>query len=257
MYNWTTLNQKVFRRLGFLLEKEEYLPATNGEPGAIERILKLVRARIAERGFLRQNPGAVPRQNPGSTPQGSAKGARHAQGDALPGFGKGEEGTLAFSAPQGNVLREPARAPLQQGGAGGEVRETLRAQPEGPWQNLGSASSAAAVWRAGAGAPGHPQAVVPSGGPGQHGDLAPNLQDRLTFGDAQVCTFVNRSLILKKSKILKITSKMLGRKSRGTIQWSNRGNSNERRDEKVVDEKEDEEVMVGGGRDEKVLDGRR
>eukprot|EP00884_Botryococcus_braunii_P016378 jgi/Botrbrau1/3423/Bobra.139_1s0004.1 len=50
IYNWSTLNQKVFRRLGFLLEKEEYLAITNGQPGCIERVLKLVRLRIAEKG---------------------------------------------------------------------------------------------------------------------------------------------------------------------------------------------------------------
>lgn len=208
MYNWTTLNQKVFRRLGFLLEKAEYLPVTNGEPGAIERVLKLVRARIAERGFLRQNPGAipgqnpeaVPRQNPGAvprgdqgTPQGSARAALHDQGAPSPWFGEGEGRALVSRVPQGDLLREPGRGPLQQYPEGAE-RESVRA-PQGILrQNLGSATGAAdTVWRAGAGSPGDPQACetasLPCGVPGQPGGLAREFQSRLALGDGQVCIF--------------------------------------------------------------------
>ncbi|KAK9838150.1 hypothetical protein WJX81_004390 [Elliptochloris bilobata] len=46
-YNWSTLNQRVFRRLGFVVAKAECEAIALCEPGAIERVLKLVRARIA------------------------------------------------------------------------------------------------------------------------------------------------------------------------------------------------------------------
>jgi hypothetical protein len=35
LYNWTTLNQKVFRRLGFLLAKGECEACARMEPGAV------------------------------------------------------------------------------------------------------------------------------------------------------------------------------------------------------------------------------
>ncbi|PRW60873.1 sperm flagellar [Chlorella sorokiniana] len=47
MYNWGTLNQKVFRRMGFVLAREQQETVANAEAGAIERVLKLVRAKMA------------------------------------------------------------------------------------------------------------------------------------------------------------------------------------------------------------------
>lgn len=46
-YNWSTLNQKVFKRMGFTLAREHYEAVANADPGAVERVLKLVRARMA------------------------------------------------------------------------------------------------------------------------------------------------------------------------------------------------------------------
>jgi hypothetical protein len=47
MYNWNTLNQKVFRKLGFQLSKQDCQDIANAVPGAIERVLKLARIRLA------------------------------------------------------------------------------------------------------------------------------------------------------------------------------------------------------------------
>ncbi|EFN53489.1 hypothetical protein CHLNCDRAFT_49012 [Chlorella variabilis] len=44
MYNWTTLNQKVFRRMGFALAREHCEAVANAEAGAVERVLKLLLA---------------------------------------------------------------------------------------------------------------------------------------------------------------------------------------------------------------------
>jgi len=47
MYNWNTLNQKVFRRLGFQLDKQECQDIANAAPGSVERALKLVKQKIS------------------------------------------------------------------------------------------------------------------------------------------------------------------------------------------------------------------
>lgn len=47
MYNWCTLNQKVFKRLGFVVAKSECQACASCQPGAIERVLKLVRLRLS------------------------------------------------------------------------------------------------------------------------------------------------------------------------------------------------------------------
>ena len=47
LYNWQTLNDKVFRRLGFSLGQRERENTANCKPGAIERVLKLVKVKIA------------------------------------------------------------------------------------------------------------------------------------------------------------------------------------------------------------------
>lgn len=44
-YNWNTLNQKVFKKLGFIIAKSEIEAVCNCEMGAVERVLKLVRVR--------------------------------------------------------------------------------------------------------------------------------------------------------------------------------------------------------------------
>lgn len=47
LYNWSTLNQRVFRRLGFVVAKIETEACASATPGAIERVLKLVRLRLS------------------------------------------------------------------------------------------------------------------------------------------------------------------------------------------------------------------
>lgn len=47
MYNWNTLNARVFRKLGFTVSKPDCEEVTSAQPGAIERVLKLVRHKLA------------------------------------------------------------------------------------------------------------------------------------------------------------------------------------------------------------------
>lgn len=49
VYNWETLNRKVFSKFfGFTLPKDAYTAAAFAEAGAIEKILKFVRSKLAE-----------------------------------------------------------------------------------------------------------------------------------------------------------------------------------------------------------------
>ncbi|GAX78246.1 hypothetical protein CEUSTIGMA_g5688.t1 [Chlamydomonas eustigma] len=48
MYNWNTLNQKVLKRLGFFIPKEDVMAMCNCQPGAVERTLKLVKMKISK-----------------------------------------------------------------------------------------------------------------------------------------------------------------------------------------------------------------
>mmetsp|Transcript_34090 Transcript_34090/g.75593 ORF Transcript_34090/g.75593 Transcript_34090/m.75593 type:complete len:242 (-) Transcript_34090:560-1285(-) len=54
MYNWNTLNQKVLKRLGFVIAKSDCEAIANCQAGAIERVLKLVKTKLValqEQGF--------------------------------------------------------------------------------------------------------------------------------------------------------------------------------------------------------------
>lgn len=53
-YNWNTLNTKVCKKLGFVIPKAESEAVVNCNPGAIERVLKLVRYKIAK--YTGENP---------------------------------------------------------------------------------------------------------------------------------------------------------------------------------------------------------
>ena len=48
MYNWSTLNSKVFRKMGFQLSKKDIDSVVNAEPEAIERILSAVNIKIVD-----------------------------------------------------------------------------------------------------------------------------------------------------------------------------------------------------------------
>lgn len=48
MYNWTTLNTRVLKRLGCVISKHDCEAISNCQPGAIERALKLVKVRVAK-----------------------------------------------------------------------------------------------------------------------------------------------------------------------------------------------------------------
>jgi hypothetical protein len=45
-YNWNTLNQKVFKKIGFMLTKKDIEDAVNCVPDTVEKILKVVQTHV-------------------------------------------------------------------------------------------------------------------------------------------------------------------------------------------------------------------
>ena len=48
MYNWQTLNQRALRKLGFQIPLQDVQDCCNNKAGAIERVLKLCKYKMAE-----------------------------------------------------------------------------------------------------------------------------------------------------------------------------------------------------------------
>ena len=46
MYNWNTLNQKVFKKIGFTLTKKDMDDIVNCVPDTVERVLKAVQIHV-------------------------------------------------------------------------------------------------------------------------------------------------------------------------------------------------------------------
>ena len=117
LYNWQTLNDKVFRRLGFSLGQRERENTANCKPGAIERVLKLVKVKIA-RHRARQGEGggeereALSAGEPAkrSEPQGASRSAP--KRGALAGAGNGHG--HRHGSPGGAGGEDPALGELKQ-----------------------------------------------------------------------------------------------------------------------------------------------
>jgi hypothetical protein len=73
MYNWGTLNQKVFRRLGFVMDKGEVESLVNCKPGAVELLLMRLQKHITEIRAGRRSMGSPH----GALEMGGASGASH------------------------------------------------------------------------------------------------------------------------------------------------------------------------------------
>ena len=84
LYNWNTLNQKVFRKMGFLLSKGDIEKMTQCVPEAVERTLKVVQLKINEyssgghnlSGGHSQDSPEVPPQRPARVPVSMAAPVR-------------------------------------------------------------------------------------------------------------------------------------------------------------------------------------
>jgi len=116
LYNWQTLNDKVFRRLGFSLGQRERENTANCKPGAIERVLKLVKVKIA-RHRARQGGGGGDGGPPGSGEPSQRGGAQAAPRGtpkrvAIAGVGHGHGNR--HGSPGGASGDDPAVAELKQ-----------------------------------------------------------------------------------------------------------------------------------------------
>ncbi|KAF4753486.1 sperm flagellar 1, partial [Perkinsus olseni] len=80
LYNWNTLNQKVFRRMGFLLHTDDVEDCARASPGSIERVLALIRPRLVEassdKGRGRQFRSISEQRSPRTRSENSFRGAR-------------------------------------------------------------------------------------------------------------------------------------------------------------------------------------
>ncbi|KAL4854161.1 Sperm flagellar protein 1 [Chlorella vulgaris] len=85
LYNWTTLNQRVFKRLGFSLAREQYEAVVNAEAHAVERVLKLVRTKMAR--FQLE-----------LTERAARQGDSWSQPDSPAGFGAARQGAAGHHA---------------------------------------------------------------------------------------------------------------------------------------------------------------
>ena len=48
VYNWQTLNARALKKLGFQIQREDFMDVCNCRAGAIERVLKLCKIKMAE-----------------------------------------------------------------------------------------------------------------------------------------------------------------------------------------------------------------
>jgi hypothetical protein len=68
MYNWNTLNAKVFKKMGFQMHKEELEALSNCTPQAAERMLKKLQQSMAKYGARKSSGDAAPAAAPATKP---------------------------------------------------------------------------------------------------------------------------------------------------------------------------------------------
>lgn len=124
MYNWNTLNAKVFKKMGFQLRKDELDAIVNNQPQAVERMLKQLQAKMAEYGRLNKQVDAgagqqpAPATNTRATPRAPASAAPAARrlplgpgaagggGGGLPHLGAHDGGVAELLAEKDHNIRE-------------------------------------------------------------------------------------------------------------------------------------------------------
>mmetsp|Transcript_46462 Transcript_46462/g.107243 ORF Transcript_46462/g.107243 Transcript_46462/m.107243 type:complete len:235 (-) Transcript_46462:69-773(-) len=85
LYNWTTLNQKVLRKLGYQIHQQDIEDIIKAAPGAIERVLKVLQEKVvqAQNGALRvgRPPAKAGSSPPDGRPTKEDGGARAGSAD--------------------------------------------------------------------------------------------------------------------------------------------------------------------------------
>jgi hypothetical protein len=98
-YNWATLNSKVFRKLGFHVDQSDVQDVCTSKPGAIERALLDLRAKLAT---------YKPRRGGGRGPGATAGGSR----SVAPAPSAPSAAAPAHTAPSGGGMQQQVDAEL-------------------------------------------------------------------------------------------------------------------------------------------------
>lgn len=124
LYNWAALNARVFRRLGFQVSREDQAACAAAAPGAIERLLLQLRARVEAclaRGGLVESAveappaGAAPRSAPSgcyAQPQQAGFSGGGSGGGGGGGFPSGGHGPRLATLVEGTAVVAAAAAPM-------------------------------------------------------------------------------------------------------------------------------------------------
>jgi len=110
MYNWNTLNLKLFKRLNFQMQKEELDALCNCQPQAVERTLKKVQMHMARYGARKSS--------------GTGEGSAHGEDAASPATARPlpSASTRVPSAPRVATGNRPAPPPSSTARADMEAR---------------------------------------------------------------------------------------------------------------------------------------
>ena len=111
VYNWQTLNSRALKKLGFQIPREEFMDVCNCRAGAIERVLKLCKFKMAE--FQRKHGVA------GKGPAGGQTQANNAVDAPRNRGGGGGRGTRMGRRRGGGGGRGRERRVRRRGGCGG------------------------------------------------------------------------------------------------------------------------------------------
>lgn len=113
MYNWNTLNAKVFSKLGFVVPKADCEATAQGQPMAIEHVLRFVRTKFAE---VAENGGIAAVKSLGSIGNSESPGASpKASSSPLAAYSAQHAGTEAGKPTEAaNGLPRRKAAPLEQ-----------------------------------------------------------------------------------------------------------------------------------------------
>jgi hypothetical protein len=127
MYNWSTLNTKVFKKMGWQLRQEELEAIVNCQPLAVEKMLKQVQTRLAK--FGQRKPDGA----------GDGEAGRQQHRGVVPA------GDYSRAMPRSAVAAQPRRLPgqpeaaaasLAQMGLGGSGVQELLAEKDHNIQEL-------------------------------------------------------------------------------------------------------------------------
>ena len=108
VYNWQTLNARALKKLGFQIPREDFMDVCNCRAGAIERVLKLCKIKMAEFQAKHGVAGKGPPRPPAAAPRAD----RAHDG----GGGGGGRGGASGTPPSAETT--PRRASLSASSAG-------------------------------------------------------------------------------------------------------------------------------------------